>query len=171
MAIVLEVALGIVLACAILANWRGIVGLGALLALFISFVALLAGVCWVIYGAGQAIASIPPWPAPGSMASGVVGLAVSVLANLVFAFAVGVVLRERTQLHAREAHILGAVFYVLFLASAMTLPVSVSAYSRSQQSYALLLLIVLCALWFVAVRQSVLRIRARKAENSTQSSH
>lgn len=88
------------------------------------------------------------------------------LMNVLFAFACGHVLEERTSLRGREAYVIGAFFYVLFLASAISLPIGVASYLEGQPRPAVLLFVLLGLSWVFSVQQSLRLNRKRKQNDS-----
>jgi hypothetical protein len=159
---ILEVALGVALGLFIFANLRGLLALGALVALVVLLFVLAGAAIWAFYSGLQTIRSLPPMVEPGSTTSIALGIGVGLLVNVALAFAVGTVLQQRLGLAAREAEILGATFYVLFLSSAIGIPLAVEAYSETKHLAAPLLLLVLLAAWALAVQQCVRRARLAK---------
>lgn len=123
---ILDVALGIVLGFIILANLRGLVALGAFVAVSLLLLLALGTACWLLYAAFDATRSILPHLRLSGTATAVAGVVGGVLMNVLLAFACGQVLQERSKLSPREANVFGALFYVLFLFSALALPVAIA---------------------------------------------
>lgn len=152
---ILEIALGIVLGFLILANLRSVVAMTAFAAMCLVILAALGAIGWLLFvTAGAALETaqaVPPLPA-------VAVLIFSVLMNLLFAFAVGEVIQTRSGLPSREAMIFGAVFYVLFLLTAITAPFAAIAYAETNALAApLLYLLVVLGAWVFVVRQFLYR--------------
>ena len=160
---IIEVALGVALGLFIFANLRGLLALGALVALFLTLILLSGAVMWALYSGLHAIKALPPLVEPGSTTSIALGIGFGLFANILLAFGVGTVLQSRLSLAPKEALTLGLVFYVLFLASAISLPLSIAAYSENMSLAAPLLLLVLLAAWALAVQQCVRRARLARA--------
>lgn len=160
---IIEIALGVALGLFIFANLRGLLALGVLVAIFVSLVVLAGAVMWALYSGLQAVRSLPPLVEPGSTASIALAIGFGLFANAILAFAVGTVLQSRLSLAPKEAATLGVAFYVLFLVSAIGLPLAVTAYSETKTLAAPLLLLVLLAAWALAVQQCVRRARLARA--------
>lgn len=159
---ILEIALGIVLGFIILANLRGLVALGAFVAVALLLLLALGTACWLLYAAFDATRSILPHLRLSGTAAEVAGGVGGVLMNVLLAFACGQVLQERTKLTAREANVFGALFYVLFLFSALALPVAIEAYAETHTLLPLLFLLALAGAWIFIVKQCVLRSKIRR---------
>ena len=157
---ILEIALGIVLGFVILANLRGLIALSAVVAMFALLVLLLGGACWVLYTAFDATRSF--LPLLRGEAGAIAALVGGVLANVLFVFAAGQVLQQRSSLSGHEATIFGALFYALFLLSVFALPVAIGAYAESHAASAPLFLVTLVGVWVFVIRQCVLRNQRRQ---------
>lgn len=163
---IFEIAVGIALGLMIFVHWREILSLGVLVLIFVVLVALLGVTCWLLYEGLQAVKSTPPLFAPDSAIAIGLSLIFSLLLNVLFAFACGQVLEARSSLRGREAYVLGAIFYVLFLASAISLEVGIKSYLDGQTRPALLLFVLLGVSWIFAVHQSLRRNRKRKQNDA-----
>lgn len=159
---ILEIALGIVLGFVILANLRGLIALSAVVAMFALLVLLLGGTCWLLYTAFDATRSFLPLLRLRGEAGAIAALVGGVLANVLFVFAAGQVLQQRSSLSGHEATIFGALFYALFLLSVFALPVAISAYAESHAASAPLFLVTLVGVWVFVIRQCVLRNQRRQ---------
>lgn len=150
---IIEVALGVVLGVVLLAYWRELIALGALaVALGIASVVLLVFGLF-LYEALQAAKQTPLWHAANSTMALIGGL----LANLFFAFAIGQVLEGRTSLRGRQAYVLGALFYILTMASTMLTTYAVVAYLETENTRILLYLVAVVAAWSVLVADTLRR--------------
>lgn len=160
---ILEIAIGVALGLMLFAHWREISSLGVLALIFVMLFALLGATCWLIYTGFQAVKSMPPLFAPDSTATAVLSLFVGLFANVLFAFACGQVLEQeqRSSLRGREAYVVGAIFYGLFLASAIALPIGFEAYLESEARPALLPFALLAMSWIFALHQGIRLNRKR----------
>lgn len=107
---ILEIAIGVALGLMIFAHWREIASLSVLALIFVLLFALLGTTCWLLYAGLQAVKSIPPLFAPDSTTAVVLSLFFGLFANVLFAFACGQVLEQRSSLRGREAYVLGTIF-------------------------------------------------------------
>ena len=162
---IFEIAIGVALGLMIFAHWREIASLGVLALIFVLLFALLGATCWLLFAGIQAVKSMPPLLAPDSVAAAAISLVFGLLVNLLFAFSCGHVLEQRTSLRGREAYVLGAIFYGLFLVSAIALPVGIEAYSQSQ-TRPTLLFALLAVSWAFALHQCVRLNRKRKQNDA-----
>jgi hypothetical protein len=161
---ILGIALGVALGLLIFANLRGLIYLGALVAMFTLLLLLLAVSGWLLYEALDATRNfLPTLRLPGAAAeiSGVVG---GLLANLLVAVACGQVLQQRTCLSSREATVFGVVFYALFLASVLSLPIAIGAFAEGQKGTVLLFLLALGGVWVFVVKQCLLYNAKRRRQ-------
>ena len=159
---IVDIALGIVLGFVILANLRGLIALGAFAAFCLLLLSALGATGWLLYAAFDAARSFLPLVRLTGSAAAVAGLFGGVFANLLMAFACGQVLQHRSNLSPREAIIFGALFYVLFLFTILSIPVAIDSYSEPRPLSAVLFLSVLVGVWFLVVRQCVLHSRRRR---------
>jgi hypothetical protein len=159
---ILDIALGIVLGFVILANLRGLVALGAFIAVSLLLLLALGTACWLLYAAFDATRSFLPLLRLSGTAAAVADLVGGVLANVLLAFVCGQVLQQRSKLSPREANVFGALFYVMFLFSILAIPVAIEAYSQARTVSAPLFLLVLVGAWTLIVRQCVLRSKMRR---------
>lgn len=150
---ILEIALGIVLGCVILANLRGVITLGVVVAAFVLLLLLLGVACWLLYTAFDATRSFLPILRLRGDIAAIVSFVGGVLVNILFAFACGQVLQERSSLSGRESTVFGALFYTLFILSVIALPVAIGAYAERQATAASLLVFVLVGIWVFVARQ------------------
>ena len=165
---ILEIAIGVALGLMIFAHWREIASLGLLAFVFVLLFALLGAACWALYAGLQAVKDSPPLFAPDSAVSVAFSLIFSLLLNVMFAFACGHVLEQRTELRGRAAYVFGATFYVLFLFSAISLPTGIEAYIDSQSRPALLFIVLLGASWIFAINQCI-RLSRKQKQNDAAS--
>lgn len=161
---IFEIALGIVLGFVILANLRGLITLGVLVAMFLVSLLLLAGTGWLLYAAFDATRSFLPILRLRGEAAAISALVVGVLMNVLFAFACGQVLQQHSSLSPREATVFGALIYVLFLLTVLALPVAISAYAEGQAASASLFVVALSGVWVLVVRQCMLRNQKRRRQ-------
>jgi len=155
---IIEVALGVVLGVVLLAYWRELIALGALaVALGIASVVLLVFGLF-LYEALQAAKQTPLWHAANSAMALIGGL----LANLFLAFAIGQVLESRTSLRGRQAYVLGALFYILTMASAVLTTYAVVAYLETENTRILLYLVAVVAAWSGLVADTLRRNNQEK---------
>jgi hypothetical protein len=161
---IIEVALGIALGLFIFANWRGLLTLGILLALFMVLLVVGAIAVWTLYAALPAAGSLPPLVQPGSLASNVLGVGFGILMNVFFAFAVGAVIEQRLRLAHQESFVLGCSFWVLMLVSVFSVPIAIGAYLENRAATGPLLLLLLLSAWVLAVRQCVRRSRRARQQ-------
>jgi hypothetical protein len=159
---IIEIALGVALGLFIFVNWRGLLSLSTLVLLILVLLVLAGSVLWALYSGLEVVRSLPPVLEPGSIASIIVGGGGGILLNIMFAFAVGTVLEQRLRLVRREALVLGATFYILFLVSAFASEMAISSYLDTKAISAPLLLSVLLAAWVLAIQQCVRRARAAR---------
>ena len=156
---IIEIALGVALGLFIFANWRGLLAMGSLAVLFLLLLGLAGVAIWALYSGLQAVKSLPPMVQPGSATSTVLGIGFGLFANALLAIAVGMVLQQRLGLASREALAIGAAFYLLFLLSAIGIPLAFAAYSETKASAAPLLLLLVLAAWVLAIQQCIYRTR------------
>lgn len=161
---IFEIAIGVALGLILFVHWREIASLGVLAAIFVLLILLLSLTCWALYTGVQAVKSMPPLFAPDSAISAAISLFFGILVNVMFAFACGQVLEQRTSLRGRAAYVFGAIFYGLFLATAISLPVGINAYLETQDKNALLQLLLLALSWIFALHQFV-RLNRRLKQN------
>ena len=159
---IIEIALGVALGLFIFVNWRGLLALSTLAVLFLLLVVLAGLAIWALYSGFQTVRSLPPFLEPGSLASTIIGISFGLMLNIMFAFAVGTVLEKRLHLAPREAAVLGAVFYALFLVTVIAAPIAIQSYSQAKAVSAPLLLSVLLAAWVLAVQQCIRRTRTAR---------
>lgn len=159
---IFEIALGVALGLFIFANWRGLLALSTMVALFLLLLVLAGVALWGLYSGVQVVRALPPLLEPNSLTSIVVATIFSVLIQIMFAFALGSIIESRLRLAPRESYVLGGVFYVLFILSAITLGLAVEEQLSLETSTATtLFLSVQIAAWGVAIQQCVRRARAR----------
>jgi hypothetical protein len=119
MALILQIALGMVLGFVILAYWREILALGLFFAAALVLLALLlAGGVAFYFGyraAAEAAAASPLMQA----VNGALATIAAVLAHFLFGFAVGSAVESSSSLRGREAYIFGFLFFEMFLGSAI----------------------------------------------------
>ncbi len=163
---ILEIAIGVALGLMIFAHWRKIASLGVLALIFVLLFALLGATCWLLYAGFHAVKNMPPLFAPDSTAAAILSLFFGLFVNVLFAFACGQVLEQRSSLRGREAYVLGAIFYGLFLVSAIALPIGIEAYLDSQARPALLLFALLAVSWIFALHQCI-RLNRKRKQNVT----
>lgn len=161
---IIDIALGVVLGLLIFANLRGLIALGLLIAVFLLLLLLLAVAGWLLYEAFDATRGFLPLLRLRGEAGAVAGLVGGILTNILFAFACGQVLQQRSSLNAREATIFGALFYTMFLASVVSLPVVGSAFAENQGFSAWSFLLILLGVWVLVVRQFILYNKRQKAQ-------
>lgn len=161
---IVEIALGIVLGFVILANLRGLFALGILVLGFAVLLLLLGVAGWLLYTAFDALRGVAPLFRFRGGAATVASLVGGVLASVLFAFAVGQILQQRSSLSGREATVFGALFYVLFMVSVLAIPIGIFGFAETQDVSFALLVAALAGLWVSVVRQCVLRNRRRKRQ-------
>ena len=163
---IFEIAIGVALGLMLFVHWREIASLGVMAFIFVSLVALLGVFCWLLYEGIQTVKNAPPLFAPDSAIAAAISILFGLLINFLFAFAYGHVFEQITSLRSREAYVLGAIFYVLFLASAISLPIGIESYLEGQSRPAVLLFILLGASWIFAVHQFLRLNRKRKQDDA-----
>lgn len=163
---IIEIALGVALGLFIFVNWRGLLALSTLVLLMLLLLVLAGFTLWALYSGLQAVRTLPPVLEPGSLASTIVGGSFGILLNIMFAFAVGTVLEQRLRLAPREALVLGATFYILFLVSAIASPIAISSYLETKAISAPLLLSVLLVAWVLAIQQCVRRAHTARQRDA-----
>ena len=159
---ILDIALGIVLGFVILANLRGLIALGAFAALCLLLLLALGATGWLLYAAFDAARGLLPLLRLTGSAAAVASLLGGIFASVLMACACGQVLQHRSNLSPREAITFGALFYVLFLFTILSIPVAIESYSGPRPLSAGLFLLILVGVWFLVVRQCVLRSRERR---------
>ena len=146
---IIEIALGVALGLVIFVNWRGLLGFSTLVVLLLLLVAVTGVAGWALWTGLQAVRTHPRVLVPGSTASTVFEVGFGLLMNVMFAIAVSTVLEQRLGLVKREALVLGSVFYVLFLVSAVAVPMAIFAYFENGAIAAPLVLVLL--FWIYSV--------------------
>lgn len=164
---ILEIALGVVLGFLILNNLRGVVAMSAFAAMFFAFLAALGVIGWLLLEAAvvakDAVEAVPPLP---ESLAGALAVVLSLGLNVLFMFALGEIIERRCKLRTGEARIFGAALYVLLVFSAITAPIAVLGQILEARIMAgpLLYLLALSGVWSFALRQLMLRKRARARE-------
>jgi hypothetical protein len=161
---ILEVALGVALGLLIYANIRGLIAMSLLAVLFVLLLFFLGVATWILYTAFDATRSFLPLLRLSGQAAEISGLIFGVLANILFALVCGQVLGQRSSLSKREAAVFGVFFYSLFLFTAISLPIAVSASNEGQTKSAILYLLTMVSVWTLVVRQCLLRNKRRKQQ-------
>jgi len=161
---ILEIALGVALGLLLFANLRGLIALGLFAALFLLLLILLGFAGWLLYDAFDATRNFLPTLRLRGEAAAIAGVIGGVLANLLFAFACGQVLQQRSSLSGREATIFGALFYALFLFSVVGLPIAIGSFAENQTGSVPFFLLVLFGVWAFVVRQCMLYNQRRKRQ-------
>lgn len=166
MALVFQIALGIVLAVLILCFLPVIIGIGyAFLLAGIGIAVLFAG-GYFLYETFQATKALSMWQAPlwQAVESGI-GFIFTIVFTIVllflFMFSPGMVLEARTSLRGREAYILGVPFFPLLLFSVLAGEWLLEKWPTDHQSTLLFAGGILAA-WAALLFECWRRIRRRK---------
>lgn len=159
---ILEVALGLALGLLIYANIRGFIAMGLLAILFVLLIVFLGFAAWGLYAAFDATRTLLPLLRLTGQAAEISGLIFGVMANVLFAVICGQILHQRSSLSKREAAVFGVLFYSLFLFSAISLPIAVSAFNEGQIKPSVLYLLTMVSVWTLVVRQCLLHNKRQK---------
>lgn len=159
---IIEVALGVVLGVLILAFWRELIALGVLVVVAGVVLVVLGFGAYFLYEALQSAKMSPIWQAATSTITLIAGIGLYVM----FAFAVGHVLEQRTKLRRREASVLGAALFVLFMVSAITVEWMLQEQSTTNPQSPILLTGALLVAWATLLFECRRRIRRRRLDPS-----
>lgn len=132
MALILQIALGIVLGFVVLAYWREILALGLFLATAVVLLALLlaGGVAFYFaYSAAAEAAAVSPLM---QAVNGAIATIASVLVHFLFGFAVGSAIESNSSFRGREAYIFGFLFFEMFLGSAVAGTWAIAQYVENE---------------------------------------
>ena len=159
---ILEIALGVVLGLLIMANLRGLIAMADFSIMVLLLLAALGGIGWLLFEAAgvahNTIKAIPPLPEP---VTAVIALVASLAANAVIAMGFGATIQARGVLSARESYLFGALFYVLFLFSAVAASAAFAMFVDGHTLTPTLYLLAIAGIWSVVLRQYSLRKRRR----------
>lgn len=163
---IFEIAAGVALGLMFSIHWREITSLGVLAVICFLLISLLGATCWTLYAGAQTVKNMPPLSAPNSAISTVISFFFGLIVNVLFAFACGQALKQRASLPGRSAYVFGALFYGLFLITAISFPIGIEAYLETEDRKVLLQFALLTLAWIFAIHQCFRFNRKRKQHDT-----